>query len=394
MMRILPSLALAVLVACTPPPPRIPDAPPPERYALAEIPGFPGVRTFYDGSYEPGREELAAFVRQRRKAGLDHGRFTILALSGGGPDGAFGAGFLRGWSEHGDRPVFDVVTGVSTGALIAPFAFLGPEFDDELERFYTNVSTENLLTFTLFRALFGGSAVADTEPLRQILRATVDDALTAQIAAEHGRGRRLLVATTHIDSQRPVIWDLGAIAATGRPDAPELIRKVMLASASIPGAFPPVLFQVEADGETYQEVHVDGGVTLSIFAYPPSVNLGLVADALGVPRSGRTLYLIRNAKLLPEYAPPPLGVIEIAQRSVSTLIKSQTLGNLLAAEGLAARDGFAFRLAFVPDSFNRSAEELFDRDYMRALYDLGYTLAREGYRWLDSVLGLLGRAGG
>jgi predicted acylesterase/phospholipase RssA len=267
-------LALALLAACTPPPPRDPDAAPVERYRAAEVPGFPDVRAFYDGTYRPGRAELAAFIEARRAARLDPDRFTILALSGGGADGAYGAGFLKGWTEHGSRPVFDVVTGVSTGALIAPFAFLGSDYDGELEAFYTGVSTDSVLTFTLFRAVFGGSAVADTEPLRQILMATVNTDLTARIAAEHRKGRRLLVATTNIDSQRPVIWDLGAIAATGRPDAPALIRKVVLASASIPGAFPPVLFPVEANGEAFQEVHVDGGVTLSIFAYPPSVNLG------------------------------------------------------------------------------------------------------------------------
>lgn len=391
MIRLLVLVLALGLAACGTPLPREPGAPPPDSYQLAAIPGFPNVRTFFDGSFEPSEEYLREYLRIRRRGGLDRRSFNILALSGGGADGAYGAGFLKGWTEHGDRPVFDVVTGVSTGALIAPFAFLGPDYDDELEAFYTGVSTDNILTFTLFRAIFGGSAVADTEPLRQILAATVDAELVRAIAVEHERGRRLLIATTNIDSQRPVIWDIGAIASTGNPDAPALIRSVMLASASIPGAFPPVLFDVEAEGKRFQEVHVDGGVTLSIFAYPPSVDLGELVDRLGIPPARRNLYMIRNAKLLPEYAPPTLALIDIAQRSVSTLIKSQTLGNLLTAEGVAERDRFNFHLAFVPDAFAGRSVELFDQPYMRALYQLGYEQARDGYPWLGSVFELLAR---
>lgn len=377
-------LALGGL-ACTAPPPREPAAPPRERYELAAIPGFPAVRIFHDTLTRPGPDEIRAYLRQRREARMPTDRFTVLALSGGGSDGAYGAGLLKGWSERGDRPDFDVVTGISTGALIAPFAFLGPDYDEELARFYTGTSTGDVLTFTIFRALSGGTAVADTEPLRQILRREIGPEVVARIAAEHRRGRRLLIGTTHIDSQRPVIWDIGAIAATGHPEAPALIRKVMLASASIPGAFPPVLFDVEAEGEAFQEVHVDGGVTLSMFVYPRTYDVGAITRALGVPESGRHFYLIRNAKLRPDYEPPPLGLVPIAQRSVSTLIKVQTLGNLLEIEEIARRDGFRVHLAAVPDDFAVPSRELFDPAYMGALYLLGYEAAKAGYPWARSV---------
>jgi hypothetical protein len=381
-------LALAlVLAACGVPEARDPGAPPERSYALATMPGLVRARQFYDAPLRVDPAVREAYLAERLAAGLPTDRFTILALSGGGPDGAYGAGLLRGWTEAGDRPEFDIVTGISTGALIAPFAFLGPDHDDPLEQFYTHSGTGDILTLTLFRALLGGTALADTAPLRGILEAEVTADLTARIAAEHRRGRRLLIGTTHIDAQRPVIWDIGAIAATGHPDAPAVIRKVMLASASIPGAFPPVLFQVTANGRVFQEAHVDGGVTLSIFVYPRNLHLGEVADLLGVPEKGRHFYLIRNAKLDPEYGVLPLGLVPIAQRAVSTLIKAQTVGNIIEIEAIARRDGFRVHIAHVPAAFSVPATELFDTVYMKALYELGYTQAKRGYPWLGSVVG-------
>jgi predicted acylesterase/phospholipase RssA len=386
--------ALALLVAaCGRPPPREPEAPPVQAHTAAEVPGFPGVRSFFRGSFPLDEAAISAFVQERRAAGLPSDRFTILALSGGGEDGAYGAGLLLGWAKMGDRPQFDVVTGISTGALIAPFAFLGPDFDDELRRFYTETSTPDVAIFDFARVLGGAPAFADTAPLRRILEEEVTPEFVALIAAEHRRGRRLVIGTTNLDAQRATLWNIGAIAATGRPDAPALIRGVMLASAAIPGAFPPVLLRIEADGAPFQELHVDGGVTLSIFAYPPALDLGRVMDALGVPPQGRTLYLIRNAKLRPEYAPTELGLVPIVQRSVSTLIKSQTIGNLIEIELVARRDRINYRLAYVPDDFAEQPNGFFDPVYMRALFDRGEQDAMQagGYPWQTSLIDILDR---
>lgn len=380
-------LTALALAACSAPAPREPAAPPRIDYEAAEIEGFPNVRIFYDTAHTVPDELRLRYLDQRLRARLPRDRFTVLALSGGGPDGAFGAGFLKGWSETGERPSFDIVTGISTGALMAPHAFLGPDFDAELARFYTDTTTQDVLTLTLFSALSGGASVADTGPLRRQLEAAVTPALVEAIAAEHRRGRRLLVGTTHMDAQRPVVWDIGAIANSGNPAAPDLIRRIMLASASIPGVFPPVLFDVTVNGERHTELHADGGVTLSIFAYPRVIDLGHVVEALGVPPAGRTFYLIRNAKLQPEYLPLELALLPIAGRAVSTLIKYQTIGSLVEIEELARRDGFGVKLAFVPDAFSVTAKELFDPAYMRALYELGYEQAREGYKWAPSVFG-------
>lgn len=380
-------LAALALAACSPPVPREPAAPPRIDYEAAGIDGFPNVRIFYDTAQEVSPELLRRYLDQRLRARLPRDRFTVLALSGGGADGAFGAGFLKGWSETGERPSFDIVTGISTGALMAPHAFLGAAYDEALARFYTGTTTQDVLTFTLLSALTGGASVADTGPLRRTLEAAVTPDLVAAIAAEHRRGRRLLIGTTHMDAQRPVVWDIGAIANSGNPAAPELVRRIMLASASIPGVFPPVLFEVTVNGVRHTELHADGGVTLSIFTYPRVIALGRVADALGVPPAGRTFYLIRNAKLQPEYLPLELGLLPIAERAVSTLIKYQTIGNLVEIEELARRDGFAVKLAFVPDTFRMPAGDLFDPAYMRALYGLGHDLARVGYTWAPSVFG-------
>ncbi|MEM9049099.1 MAG: patatin-like phospholipase family protein [Pseudomonadota bacterium] len=386
------ALALALgVAACGTPSERTPAAPPAQTHDLADVVGFSEIRTFFDGSFDRSTAEVQALIVEQRQTDPADRDFNILVLSGGGADGAYGAGLLKGWTEHGDRPEFDVVTGVSTGALIAPFAFLGPDYDDETEAFYTQINTEDVLDFTIVSAIFGGTAVADTAPLRAILADVVDPDFVAKIAAEHQRGRRLLIATTNLDSQRPVIWDIGAIAVTASPEAPALIQSIMLASASIPGAFPPVLIDVEIDGQRYQEMHVDGGVTLSLFTYPPSVNVGEVIDLIGVPRERRNLYIIRNAKLQPEYDAQQLALLPIAQRSISTLIKSQTIGNILTAEQTAARDGLNIQLAFVPDSFNEPAEELFDPVYMRKLFDLGYREAREGYPWGGSLIDFIRR---
>jgi predicted acylesterase/phospholipase RssA len=171
-----------------------------------------------------------------------------LALSGGGPDGAFAAGLLAGWTEASDRPEFEIVTGVSVGALIAPFAFLGPNRDAELSSLMTGIRTEDVLDFRFFGALRGALGVADPAPLRRRLSAVVDNAMLADIARAHRDGRRLLVVTTNIDAARPVLWDMGAIAEAG---ARQLFLDVLLASASIPGAFPPVPIVVEAGGERF-----------------------------------------------------------------------------------------------------------------------------------------------
>ena len=241
------------------------SAPSATQYTQATVKGYnKNIRYWGEEYAKLNNEDLKRLMKNKA---LFHD-VNILALSGGAEDGAYGAGFLNGWTKRGDRPQFMMVTGISTGALIAPFAFLGPQYDHVIKRFYTQSSTKNILSFTIVGALFGGSAIADTAPLRSILRKEIDDKFVAAIAKEGAKGRVLLIGTTDLDAQRPVVWNITKIAMSGRKDAKKLIRKIMLASASIPGAFPPVLIDVTIDGKRYQEVHVDGSVTRQIFIYP------------------------------------------------------------------------------------------------------------------------------
>jgi predicted patatin/cPLA2 family phospholipase len=356
--------------------PRMFNAPSQDKYTLATVPGYHNIRYWGDKTSQHVNETI-----ERLKVNKAiHKRVDILALSGGAEDGAYGAGFLKGWSEHGDRPEFTLVTGISTGALIAPFAFLGPKYDNVIQRLYTETSQKNIFFFTPHTALMGGSALTDTAPLRQILKEEIDAEFVAKLAKESRKGRILHIGTTNLDAQRPVVWDITKIAQSGRSDAPELIRNVMLASASIPGVFPPVLIDVSIDGKRYQELHVDGGVTRQIFVYPYDLDVRYLQKRLKIyPR--KTFWLIRNTKIAPEYSPVSLSVSDITERSLLTLIKYQGRGDLYNIEALSRRDGFNTYITNVPSDFDMELEEFFDRKYMNALYKLGYEKGRSGSAW-------------
>jgi hypothetical protein len=110
---------------------------------------------------------------------------TILALSGGGADGSYGAGFLKGWSESGLRPDFDVVTGSSVGSLIAPFAFLGPDYDRDLEAIFTSGVAEDLLHVAVIDAVVG-SGIFKSGPMTDLIAKYADTRLVDAVAAPQG----------------------------------------------------------------------------------------------------------------------------------------------------------------------------------------------------------------
>ncbi len=309
---------------------------------------------------------------------------NILALSGGAEDGAYGAGFLNGWSKRGNRPQFTMVTGISTGALIAPFAFLGPQYDHVLKRFYTQTSTKNILSFTIIGALFGGSSIADTAPLKYTIKKEINNKFIAKLAIEGKKGRVLLIGTTNLDAQRPVVWNITKIAMSGRKDAKKLIQDIILASASIPGVFPPVLMDVMIDGKHYQEVHVDGSVTRQIFVYPRTVNIYEYQNLLGL-NPKKDFWLIRNTKIDPVYSPVTLSLKDIAERSISTLVKYQGRDNIYNIISIAQRDGFNVHITNVPKDFDVPLKELFDPKYMRALYEVGYKKGISESPWQKEI---------
>jgi predicted acylesterase/phospholipase RssA len=365
--------------------PRLP-AVPHERLGEAVIPGIPDARIHSDfAETDFARMGQEAFEREKAFLAASGHRgplppVAFLAVSGGGDDGAFGAGLLVGWTAAGDRPEFKAVTGISTGALIAPFAFLGPDYDHVLRHVYTNVSRKDIFKPRNLLTIPFKDAAADTTPLWSLLSLYVDQKMLDAVAAEYRKGRLLLIGTTDLDSRKGVIWNMGQIAASGAPQALDLFRKIMLASASIPGAFPPVLMDVEVNGKAHQEMHVDGGTVAQVFIYPPSFKLGEMARDTQAQRE-RTVYIIRNARLDPQWTEVQRRTLSIIGRAISSLIQNQGRGDLVGIYYLSQRDGLDFNLAYIPPTFNEPHLEDFDMVYMRKLFNVGYEMAVAGYPW-------------
>jgi predicted acylesterase/phospholipase RssA len=324
---------------------------------------------------------------EERFAGIMHREHHYLVISGGGANGAYGAGVLKAWSELGTRPEFIIVTGVSTGALTAPFAFLGSEYDARLEEVYTTLDTRKILNTRSIFTLFGADSMVDTSPLSRSIEEFIDDGMIEAMAVEYRRGRTLLIGTTNLDAARPVIWNITRIAATGHPDAGKLIRQVLLASASIPGAFPPVYIEVETpDGRKFDEMHVDGGVTSQMFFYPANVDWQDVTQALDV-KGQPTIHLVRNAYITPEYEIVNPRLLPIAERTINSLIRTQGIGDFFRIGTLAERDELGFSVTWIPeetrDLVGVIPAEAFDPNYMKALFEFGYERAQKGEAWLN-----------
>ena len=354
-----------------------------------QIADLPGIRDWGDVHSENLEQSALESIKQELAAnqGKLEPEANFLALSGGGGDGAFGAGILCGWTEAGTRPRFKLVTGISTGALIATFAFLGPEYDAKLKEAYTTISDKDIYTVTsvvkLVLNLGRVEGVASTKPMAKLLKRLIDANLLQAIAAEHNKGRRLLVGTTQLDAQRRVIWNMGAIAATYHPDALKLFRQVLLASASTPVAFNPVYIKVQAAGQEYDEMHVDGGVKAEVMLYGEAISFFTASKKLGplMPQRPRKLYLIRNAQVAPEYASIKPHLWAIGPRAISSLTKNQGVGDLYRLYVLAQRDGIDYNLAFIPLDFHSKRNSEFDTKYMNQEFELAYNLARPGYKW-------------
>ncbi len=342
----------------------------------AQLPGIPNARALVFGTTgDTLPDPMLAGAVQRAQS--HDGPVTMLALSGGGARGAFGAGVLYGWSHTGERPEFDIVTGVSTGALISPFAFLGPDYDDLLHKSYTSMSDDDIyIRRGLMAILKQRDAVADNTPLKAYINDVVTDELLAAIANEHRRGRRLFVASTNMDAQMLSVWDMGAIAASGHPKAREYFCDILLASASIPVTFPPVYFTMEAGGREFDEMHCDGGVITQVFG---AAFLAEVEQRSGKQHS--RLYVIRNGVQTPEWEEVKPSILGIAARSTGTLIKTQSFGDMYRMYLVAVQRALEFHIAIIPSTFTRKPMSEFDKSYMQALFETGRELAMNGQAW-------------
>jgi predicted acylesterase/phospholipase RssA len=337
--------------------------------ASSRVLDLDGLRRYAD---EPASMFLENEVRYRS------GALSYLALSGGGADGAFGAGVLNGWTAAGIRPEFSAVSGVSTGALIAPFAFLGAAYDATLREIYTSGIAENLLnTPSIARAVFGSGLFGNTH-LRELVARYVGRDMLGAIAAENARGRRLLVVTTNIDTQRTVIWDMGRIAAIGSTQALDLFRDVLAASASLPVVFPPMLIDAQANGHRFQEMHVDGGVTAPVLTLPEAFLLRNGALAKGLRMN---IYVLVNDKVERDFQLVPNSTINIAARASASVTKTQIRSVLHGTYDFARRNRLGFNLTYIDKDVPSPGSIGFETGYMRALYQYGYDKAKAGDFW-------------
>ncbi|HYI07050.1 MAG TPA: patatin-like phospholipase family protein [Reyranella sp.] len=383
------AIGLAAIAACSHPTrgPAVPRA----DTARAMPLGIPNARFYADGDtnlmIQEGMRALQREMATLRAEGKNPTRTRLppvyyLAVSGGGDNGAFGAGLLNGWSETGTRPEFKMVTGVSTGALIAPFAFLGPSYDAALREVYTSMTPESIFRARGISAALFDDAMADTSPLAAIIAKYADEKMFSAIAREYQEGRLLLVGTTDLDSQRPVIWNIGALAISGKPEALQLFHRILRASAAIPGLFQPVMVDVELDGRKYQEMHVDGGAIAQLFLYPPSLEAGRLM------KRERHAYIIRNARLDPDYAMAERRTIDIAGRAINTMLAASGHNDVLRTYFVSQRDGVDYNLAYIGSDFTAEKTGEFNQAYMRALYQYGYQQAKTGREWHKAPPGL------
>jgi predicted acylesterase/phospholipase RssA len=311
--------------------------------------------------------------------------YPVLAVSGGGAHGAYGAGLLKGWSKEGSRPVFKIITGVSSGSIIALYAFLGKDYDDELEKFFTTMSTKDVMRQNNFFVILFGDSLMSSAPMAKKISSIVDGKLMTKVAEEHKRGRRLFVGTVNLDAQEFVVWDMGALACKGGSDSVKMFRKILLASSSLPMTFPPVHFKVtSATGELYDEMHVDGGAMREVF-YIDQLTRNMLGAAkvfgINLSKYRPQIYILSTSYMSPIRQQIKNNMIEIGLRSLETLQAAAFSGDIYRIYAFAKRRGLDFNLAYIPADFKPHPKELFDTKEMQRLFKRGYDDAVNGYKW-------------
>ncbi len=367
--RILAAVGMAVVLNACASIPRVPL----NSLETAHVAGIPNARFWGD--------EVTRTPAVRAAASQPT---TILALSGGGAEGAYGAGFLKGWSTTGTRPRFDIVTGTSVGSLMAPFAFLGPSYDNTIEALFTSGLAQDLLRIDGVNVIFGAGAFK-SEPLKELIARYATPELLDAIAAEHRNGRMLLIATTNLDAQRTMIWNMGAIAASDSPERLSLFRNVLAASVSIPGVFAPTFIDVVADGGRYAEMHVDGGVTSNVVAVPEGI---MTARGLRAP-AGSRVYVVVNGKLAPDAAQTSNSTIPIVARSFWTTVKANTRNTLIATYEFCRRNGWGFFVTAIDAGRAIETQKInFDTAYMQELFAYGLAKGSSGHGFQTTLEGM------
>jgi len=306
---------------------------------------------------------------------------NVLVLSGGGGGVAFGAGALVGWSRTGARPDFQIVTGVSAGALLAPLAFLGPKWDPAVAEAFSGDRTRDLLQPHWIDALFGASLYRG-QPLVEFVNRYVSDELLRAVAAESARGRLLLVATTDLDHERSVIWDMGRIASEGGDRARRLFRDVLVASASAPGVFPPVLIRVQQEGVEFDEMHVDGGTTVPLFI-APTMAARTPDEISGL--QGAKVYVIVNGQLGGPAVTTPVHMVSIVRRGVNAALESSSRTAVEIALSASNQAGMALRVSQIPDDYPYAGWLDTRPAKVAALFNFGLDCGIQGRLWSSAA---------
>ncbi len=368
------------------------DAVPEELSDVAHPFGLTGLRSWGDKATD---EEVREFIHARvptlrrlysaevKAHHVPHEDW--LAMSGGGQFGAFAAGILNAWTASGTRPTFMGVSGVSTGAIIAPFAFLGPDYDHVLREIYSRYGTADLIEDTLLSGLLYGSSLSSTDRLAKVIEQYVTQDLLDRIAAEYRRGRLLYIGTTNLDAGRPMVWDITAIAASGQPGALALVRKLIRGSAAIPVAFPPIMVEViTPDGRVFEELHVDGGASSQVTFVAADIPLAaLTREALG-RNIERRLWVIVNNDLEPPHQMVSPRIGAIGKAAVSSLIRGSGVGDVYRLFAIARRDDIDMRVGWIPTTIPcTDPVEDFDRAFMACLFQHAGDLFRSGKLWHD-----------
>jgi hypothetical protein len=348
-----------------------------DQQRAAVVPDMPDVRFWSDETPAEMTKIRSRLTRERRGTATEGLPLTLLALSSGSDNAAYAAGVLEGWTRSGTRPDFTVVTGVSAGALTAPFAFLGSDHDARLRRLYTTITQKDVFARRGVSGLVSGPSLVDTRPLRTLIAANIDAALVDRIAAQHKRGRRLYIMTTNLDAGRGVVWDMGAIAASGSPRRLDLFRDILLASASVPGAFTPVLIPAQSGGQSFSELHVDGA-TISGFYVVPDAALWTGGGA----QPGGAIYLIVNGKLAPDFEVVKPRSFSILGRALMTVLYSQDRLSIIGTYNYARQHGMNFHMTYIGDDFGEKSKSLFAQPYMSNLYEYGVRKGASKSSWL------------
>ncbi|WP_087019860.1 patatin-like phospholipase family protein [Thaumasiovibrio subtropicus] len=348
-----------------------------------------GLRYWDNGNLrDADRQRVKAIEASLIDRGLTKGinKMTHLALSGGGVNGAFSAGILNGWTERGDRPEFDVVTGISTGAIVSVFAYLGSEYDEQLKNYYTSTPLEEMFKANGVFRLFSHRALLNTGGFESQVRDAITKDLMTKLAVERDSGRLLLIGTTNLDNETLAIWDVGKIAQVGTPEAQALIQDLIIASSSIPGAFPAKKISVSDGERVYDELHVDGGLARQVVFAPQwyrSEHSSYAVDS--------QVYIVRNGYLLPRYRVIEDRLTTITERSMATIIRNQGVGDVEHIYHFAVHHDFDFNLAHIGLDFDTEEDNIYTQSYMWQLYEYGYDKVLNNTLWEEVPPSLINR---